>query len=88
MKNPTPLPFSLRLFTTLITIICFSIPFFSHAHTFLAKRAAEGNMILLPVGKIVNLFGIDNPGTKQSQKPVKDYGKENSSFSKKIVEEV
>ena len=38
MKNTTALPFSLSLFTALITITCFSIPFFSHAHTCLAKR--------------------------------------------------
>jgi endonuclease YncB( thermonuclease family) len=88
MKNITALPFSLRLCAALITILCLSIPFFAHAYTCPAKRVAEKNMIRLHNGEIVNLFGVDTPGTKHSQKPVEYYSKEASAFIRTIVKKV
>jgi len=87
MKNPSALPFSLRFFIALITIICSSITFFSHARTCLAKRVAERIIIQLHSGEIAHLFEIDNPGTTHAQTPFKDYGKESSSLTRKIADE-
>jgi len=50
------------------------------------SRTVDGDTLLLNGGERVRLIGVDTPETKHPKKPVEYFGKEASTFTKKVIE--
>ena len=54
--------------------------------TYLVTRVVDGDTIVIePIGK-VRLIGVDTPETVDPRRPVQQFGKEASDFTKRMVE--
>jgi micrococcal nuclease len=50
------------------------------------QRVVDGDTLLFGTGERVRLIGVDTPETKHPSKPVEQFGKEASAFTKRMVE--
>src|SRR5262245_40013299 len=50
------------------------------------QRVVDGDTLLLGSGERVRLIGVNTPETKHPNKPVEQFGKEASAFTKEMVE--
>ena len=50
------------------------------------QRVVDGDTLLFGTGERVRLIGVDAPETKHPNKPVEQFGKEASAFTRKMVE--
>ena len=50
------------------------------------KRVVDGDTLLFGTSERVRLIGVDTPETKHPNKPVENFGKEASAFTRRMVE--
>ena len=50
------------------------------------QRVVDGDTLLFGTGERVRLIGVDTPETKHPNKPVEQFGKEASAFTRRMVE--
>jgi len=74
----------LALFFLVLSIIACSKQ--AEAEWRLVTRVVDGDTIIVGARERVRLIGVDTPETKHPQKPVEYYGREATTFTKKMVE--
>ncbi len=52
----------------------------------LVTRVVDGDTIIVGARERVRLIGVDTPETKHPRKPVENYGKEATAFTRKMVQ--
>lgn len=80
-----------RIAAILLVLASVSIFLFSNRqdggnNLFFVKRVIDGDTILLANSERVRYIGINTPETKHPDKPIERFGKEASSYNKKLVE--
>ncbi len=74
----------LALFFLVFSIL--TCPRLAEAEWRLVTRVVDGDTIIVGARERVRLIGVDTPETKHPQKPVEYFGREASSFTRKMVQ--
>ena len=73
-----------RLILLCLLIFCTSCSAQEGNH--IVARVVDGDTIILDTGEKVRLIGVDTPETKHPRKPVEYFGKEASSYTRRMCE--